>query len=114
MLKEVKKLCTPAFLYFTLSIFSLIMMFIQNFSNTNTFCLGTFDCEIPDTKMVYLIKILYIGFFTWLLNTLCKMGYENISWFLLFLPFIFFFVVLGIFMFLQNNNQLEYINFIAT
>ena len=111
MLKEIKKLCTPAFLYFTLSVFSLIIMIIQNFSNTNTFCLGTFNCDIPDTKMVYLTKVLYIVFFTWLLNSLCNMGYTNISWFILFLPFISFFVLLGIFMFLQNNSELNYIQF---
>lgn len=110
MFKEIKKLCTPAFLYFTLSVFSLMMMFIQNLYHSKKFCLGTFECEVPNTSYVYIVKILYTLFFTWLLDTLCDMGHTGISWFLLFLPLIFFFVVLGMFMILQNNNQLDFMN----
>ena len=106
MLKEIKKLCTPAFLYFSLSVFSLIMMVIQNMfnKNNNMFCLGNYSCNMENSFLVYVTNIFYILFFTWLLNSLCKMGYEKLSWFILFLPFIFYFVVLGLFMIFQNNS----------
>ena len=59
---DFKKLCSPAFFYMLISIFALIVMMIQNMGNTNTFCLGSYECDVPNTFMVYLFKILYVLF----------------------------------------------------
>ena len=94
---DFKKLCSPAFFYMLISIFALRVMMIQNMGNTNTFCLGSYECDVPNTFMVYLFKILYVLFWTWVLNLMCKGGYKNVAWFFVLLPFILFFVVLGLY-----------------
>jgi len=43
------------------------------------------------------MKVLYILFWTWVLNLMCKGGYKNVAWFLVLLPFVLFFVVLGLY-----------------
>jgi hypothetical protein len=39
------------------------------------------------------MKILYVVFWTFILNALCSYGYYKLSWFLLLLPFILFFIM---------------------
>ena len=69
-LKTLKSLCTPAFLYFILSLIAFIFM------------LGKVS------MMTLLVKAFFILLWTWFLNFLCKKGYSSISWFLVLLPFI--------------------------
>jgi hypothetical protein len=40
------------------------------------------------------MKILYVAFWTFILNALCSYGYNQLAWFLLLLPFILFFVMI--------------------
>ena len=40
------------------------------------------------TAMTVIMKMLFIGVWTWFLNFLCMKGYETISWVLVLLPFI--------------------------
>jgi hypothetical protein len=107
---KVKKLCTPAFVYFVISIVALIIMMINNGGNTDKFCLGKYDCPVQNVWMIYLIKLVYILFITIVLDSLCKNGFAPISWFLVFFPIVLFFVALGLFMIGQNsmNNKFEY------
>jgi hypothetical protein len=47
--------------------------------------------------MLYLVfQILYVGIWTYLLQRLCRGGYKSVSWFLVLLPFLGFFVILGL------------------
>jgi len=39
-----------------------------------------------------LVSLLFVLFYTWILNYLCKKGHKGIAWFILFLPFIFVFL----------------------
>jgi|TARA_Y100000287_G_C13934826_1_gene216559 hypothetical protein len=94
---DFKKLCSPAFFYMLISVFALIVMMIQNMGNTNTFCLGSYECDVPNTFMIYFLKLLYVLFWTWVLNLMCKGGYKNVAWFFVLLPFVLFFVVLGLY-----------------
>lgn len=98
-LKEVKKLCTPAFIYLAISVFSVLLVALQNMGNTNKYCLGSFSCNVSNTFMVFLIKAIYIIFWTFILNLLCKNGYVNLSWFLVLLPFVLFALLLLLVMF---------------
>tara|TARA_Y100000992_G_scaffold70981_1_gene44545 strand:- start:4589 stop:4918 length:330 start_codon:yes stop_codon:yes gene_type:complete len=103
--EAIKKLCTPAFIYFAISIFSFLVMIIQNFGNTNSYCVGPYECYVSNTSGVFLVKFLYILFFTWLLNVFCKAGYSSVSWFLVLLPFILMFVLIAGFI-LKNAGQM--------
>jgi len=96
--KSLKELCTPAALYFILSIFALIMILFQNLGNSNSYHVGNFSCRVPSTILVFIIKLIYILFWTWILNLICKDGHSGISWLLVLLPFILFFVLIGMIM----------------
>jgi hypothetical protein len=91
---ELKKLCTPAFVYLALSVFTILLIALQNIGNTNKYCVGSFTCKVGSTFMVFLLKAVYILFWTFILNVLCQSGYTNISWFLVVLPFVLLFLLL--------------------
>jgi len=96
--KTVKELCTPAMLYFIISIVSLAMVLLQNLGNQNSYNLGSFSCRVPSTTLVFIIKLIYILFWTWVLNLICKDGHTTISWMLVLLPWILLFVMMGLLM----------------
>ena len=94
--KNLKQLCTPALVYFVMSMVSTFFIILQNIGNKHNFCLGSFSCDVPSTAGIIIMKILYILFWTWILNRICKSGYTGVSWFLVLLPFIFAFILLGL------------------
>ena len=104
MLRSLKKLCTPAMIYFVISISTLLVMIFSNIGNTNRFCMGEFECPVDNVFVIYIIKLSYLLFVTVMLDSLCKNGYAGISWFLVFFPILFYFVVLGLFMIRQNST----------
>tara|TARA_X000000950_G_C13703540_1_gene573151 strand:+ start:461 stop:781 length:321 start_codon:yes stop_codon:yes gene_type:complete len=96
MLEELNKLCRPAYFYFVSSVFIVTFLFIQNLGNTNLYCVGSYQCQVPNTTVIFVGKLLYILFWTWLLNLICKSGFSEISWLLVLFPIILFFVLLGV------------------
>ena len=76
MLEELKttyfKLCAPAKFYLVVSIFSFLFMFIQNLGNDQIFCLGELGCYSENSIYILLFKSIYIVFWTWLLNIICR------------------------------------------
>lgn len=101
-LSSMKNLCTPAFVYLMLSVFSIVVLAFQNVGNTNKYCIGVYECDAGNTMMVFVFKIIYVIFWTFILNLLCKSGFTQLSWFLVILPFLLLFVLIGLFVF--NNN----------
>jgi hypothetical protein len=95
-LKDFKNLCTPAFVYLLISVLAFIAIAIQNFGNTTKYCIGQFECYLPNTFIMFVFKAIYILFWTFILNSLCKAGYKEISWLLVLLPLILFFVILAL------------------
>ncbi len=95
LVKSIKKLCSPAYIYFVISTILLALIVIQNLGNTSEYCIGNYSCE-GNTIGILIGHAIYIAFWTFILNMLCKHGYSNISWFLLFLPFILGFILIGI------------------
>ena len=88
VMKYIRSLCTPAFVYFVISAISYFFMVMQNVGNTKKFCLGGKSCEVPSTIGLFVIQALYIGFWVFALNFLCEKGYKSVSWFILLLPLI--------------------------
>ena len=88
---QISKLCTPAYLYLVLSVIGIVILSIQNFGNTKKYCVGKYSCIVPSTILVFLFKITFVAFWTFILDLLCKAGYTNVSWILVLLPFIVFF-----------------------
>jgi len=95
---SLKKICSPALVYFVISCISILIMFFQNFGNRNIYCLGTYTCDVSNVTTIFIIKILYILFWTWILNIMCGAGYQSVAWLLVLLPFILFFVLLALMM----------------
>jgi H+/Cl- antiporter ClcA len=96
--KTLKELCTPAYVYFILSVIGIIASVIQNMGNKNVYKMGMFSARVPNTMLVFLVKIIYVLFWTWILNLICKDGHKEIAWFLVLIPFILLFVIMGLVM----------------
>jgi hypothetical protein len=96
--KSLKELCTPALVYFVISIVSLVLVLLQNLGNRHSYYIGSFSCRVPSTILVFIIKLIYILFWTWILNLICKDGHIGISWLLVLLPWILLFVIIGMIM----------------
>ena len=96
--RSLKELCSPAALYFIVSIFALLMILFQNLGNSNSYHMGNFSCRVPSTTFIFIVKLIYILFWTWILNLICKDGHTGISWLLVLFPFILFFILIGMIM----------------
>ncbi len=70
---DFSNLCTPAFIYFVISIIYLV---INSLSNFNIISIA--------------IKVFFIVVWSLFLNYLCSIGYTIISWIIILLPFLFF------------------------
>ena len=103
--KSLDQLCTPSYIYFIISTLALAFAAIQNIGNTQMYALGNFSCRVPSTIAVFILKLVYMLFWTWILNLMCKDGEKTIAWLLVLFPFILLFVILGTVMLYQNNEQ---------
>lgn len=90
-------ICLPAKVYFFISLFTILVIAYQNYNNVDVYCLGDFSCKAT-TLFIFLLKIIYILFWTWLLNLICSSGYSYVSWLLVLLPYLLLFVLLLLFM----------------
>jgi hypothetical protein len=99
------QLCRPSQFYFVLSAIGLLITMLQNLGNNGLYSLGMFSCQVPSTLLVFIIKIVYVLFWTWILNLICKDGYVGISWFLVLLPFIMLFLLVGTMMMYQRRER---------
>ncbi|MAP67215.1 MAG: hypothetical protein CMF80_05890 [Candidatus Marinimicrobia bacterium] len=97
--KIYENICEPSKLYFTVSTLILIIIGIQNITTSkNNYCIGPYECDTSSEKM-FVFKLLYIVFWTWLLDVFCRAGYKNLSWFLVLYPIILMFLLISLFIF---------------
>ena len=84
---SVMKLCTPSKIYFFAAIILLFLSFVNDMRNKDKdkVCLGKLKCK--NKPLYYLMNVLFIIFWTWVLNKLCSHGWVKLSWFLLLTPF---------------------------
>jgi len=99
--KKFNSLCGPAQLYAFISILSILALAVQNGKNKkdNRYCAGHFECDLNFSKWaMVIIQLLYVLFWTIILDSLCKNGYKNFSWILVLIPYVMFFIILAFFM----------------
>lgn len=96
--KSLKELCTPALLYFVISMVALSVVLLQNLGNTHSYHVGDFSCRVPNTAIVFIVKVVYVLFWTYVLNLICRDGHVGLSWLLILLPWLLLFVMMGILM----------------
>jgi len=94
--KDFSNLCTPAFIYLFISVVIFVIIALQNFGNTNKYSVGQYECNVPSTFVMFVFKAIYILFWTFILNAICKAGYREISWLLVIIPIILFFIIIGL------------------
>lgn len=99
LLSSVNNACMPAYLYFYISVVTIIILAIQNIGNKHAFCAGPYECSVPDTTLVFIIQLLYVVFWTWVLASICRLGYTKVAWFIFLLPVILMFLGLLILLF---------------
>jgi hypothetical protein len=102
---KLSQLCTPSYVYFIVSVLAIAMSAVQNMGNRNKYTLGMYSCRVPSCLMVFIVKVIYILFWTWILNLMCKDGHSGIAWFLVLLPFILLFVIMGMVMMHQKRSR---------
>jgi hypothetical protein len=100
--KKLGDLCTPSLVYFVLSVLALVVSVVQNLGNSKHYSLGNYSMKVPNTTIVFVAKVIYILFWTWVLNLICKDGHKGIAWLLVLLPFMLLFVIMGLVMINQR------------
>lgn len=93
-----KNLCLPAQVYLIISAIALIVIGFQNYGNSNIYCLGIYSCNTSNILLIFILKTLYVLFWTWVLNIICRGGAPGVAWFLVLLPYILFFILIGLLM----------------
>lgn len=91
-----RELCSPSKFYFAFSLFFLMVAAIQNMGCSNEYHLGYYSCGVSSTILIFVFKLVYVLFWTWILNLVCKDGHKTIAWLLVILPALLMFVLLGI------------------
>jgi len=88
------KICGPALLYLGFSLVQIIIDTLKEAYNTA------------------LLKFIVMIIFTIILNILCKLGLSIISWFIVFIPFIFMTVIVTLLLFVfgldPNKGKYDY------
>ncbi len=102
---KLSQLCTPAYIYFIISFLAIAFSAIQNLGNNRKYSLGSFSCRVPSCITVFIMKIVYILFWTWVLNLMCRDGHSEVAWFFVLLPFVLMFVIIGSAMMYQKRSM---------
>ena len=98
VLVGLNNLCPPAAAYLGISAIALVIMLWQNMGNNRVYCLGVYHCDVQSTPLIFGVKAMYVVFWTWVLNMLCKNGLAGATWFLVIIPFLLFFISAAWFM----------------
>ena len=100
---QVNKLCPPAYFYFIISVFSMVVMMIQNIiEGRNVLCLGEYKCQTDNAIFIFVSQSAYILIWTYVLDLLCKKGLGSISWIIVLFPYVLMIMLVGLF--IVNSN----------
>uniref|UniRef100_A0A6C0C4W0 Uncharacterized protein n=1 Tax=viral metagenome TaxID=1070528 RepID=A0A6C0C4W0_9ZZZZ len=104
--QNVRSLCTPAQIYFFLSMSSLLAIMSQNSMHSNIYKVGSYSVPTPFNNMVtFLVKIASIVIWTYILKYLCDHGFLSMAWFLVLIPIILMFVIIGVVIIVLSENK---------
>jgi hypothetical protein len=89
-----KSICLPSKVYFVLAFIGILL---------SLFSPSLFGGV---SLLVHLIHLVYVVFWTWVLNLICKAGYKWISWVLVLAPYVLIFLI---FTLALNNDSVVHI-----
>ena len=107
----VSNLCTPAKLYFIISLILLAVSLYYDITRNekDKICLGKLSCKIESKPVFYILNILFILLWAFILNLLCSFGWSKLSWFLFLFPYIIlgiaFLTIIGIVIYMARNSK---------
>lgn len=88
-------ICVPAQIYMAVSLFLIFVMLLYTYyGKINISCLGKLSCDTTN-HFQFIIKIIFVLFWTWVLNIICKTYDESVSWAILLIPAAMFIIVLS-------------------
>ena len=96
-----RNLCEPALFYLMISTLTLFFMILQNLGNNqNAYSLGNFNTSVsPSIYIIFALKIVYIIFWTWIINLICNTGAVYLAWLMVLIPYVLLFVFIFILIF---------------
>jgi hypothetical protein len=100
----IRNLCSPAYFYLVISLIALVIIMIQSSSNPNIYCVGNYSCETSNIYMVFVLKLLYVLFWTWILNIICRNGLSTLAWVLVLFPILLMFFFISMFLFFSASG----------
>jgi hypothetical protein len=100
-------ICEPAMFYLVISTILFIFLLLQNVGNTEVYCLGSYSCDVNNSFMILFIQILYILLWTFLLNAICKNISPIISWVIVLIPILLFFIFTGTLFTFGTDNSIS-------
>jgi len=92
-------------LYLVISVIAMVAMMVQNGGKSNEFCVGVHSCEVENKGAIFIAQALYTVFWVFVLDAICRSGHKNISWFLVLLPYILFFIMVAMFILGTGNSN---------
>jgi hypothetical protein len=94
--RRIRSLCTPAQVYFFISIISILGILGQNAMASKTFRVGLYSVQSPVSNLwFFAVKVIGVLIWTFILDYLCNSGWKGMAWFLVLLPIVFMFVIIG-------------------
>ena len=90
-----RSLCPPSAFFFIISLVTVIILAsYQSFTGIDIYCIGREECNLPGRPTIFIIKLLFIFFWTWILNLICQHGTTTIAWFLVLIPYLIFVIMI--------------------
>jgi TRAP-type uncharacterized transport system fused permease subunit len=90
LVQQYNKLCSPSAGFLVVSVASLLVVLFHQKRHLRN----------PLVIILIMLKILYILFWTWVLDLICKSGHKGISWALVLAPY-----VLALLVVIMNNRR---------
>ncbi len=90
MMQIFNNLCMPSKLYLIIGVILLAisLYYDMNTKDSAKMCLGNVNCKIKNKPAYYFLNLMFILFWSWMLNTLCRYGWTKMSWVIFLFPYI--------------------------
>ncbi len=93
---RIRSLCTPAQVYFFISMISILGIISQNAMASDSYRVGMYTVQSPMSNVWFFsLKVIGILIWTFILNYMCNSGWKDVAWFFVLLPIIVMFLVIG-------------------
>ena len=94
--RRLRSLCTPAQVYFFISMISILGIISQNAMASDSYRVGMYTVQSPMSNVWFFsLKVIGILIWTFMLNYMCNSGWKDVAWFFVLLPIIVMFLVIG-------------------